>query len=235
MRKIFFQDWGMLPYEEAFIRQKDYFETTKSLKVANREAEQPVETKSYLFFVSHPHVYTMGKNGSLSNLLWNEKKLLEKGISFYRTNRGGDATYHGPGQIVAYPILDLDHFFGDIHLYMRKLEETVIRVLATYGISAERSEGETGVWLDVGSPKARKICAMGVHTSRWVTMHGLALNVNVDISYYQGIIPCGISDKGVTSMHLELNRTVDENEVKRRLLHEFSGVFDAAIRPLRSD
>jgi lipoyl(octanoyl) transferase len=177
----------------------------------------------------------MGKNGNSGNLLWDDKQLNERGIAFYPTNRGGDATYHGPGQIVAYPILDLDHFFGDIHLYMRKLEEVVIRVLAEYGITGERSEGETGVWLDAGKPGARKICAMGVHTSRWVTMHGLALNANVELSYYQGIIPCGIKDKGVTSMHKELGYSVDEDQLKKHLLEIFARVFDATIQPLRSD
>jgi len=168
----------------------------------------------------------MGKNGNISNILYDQAALESRHIEFFQTNRGGDSTYHGPGQIVGYPILDLDHFSADIHLYMRNLEEVIIRTLAEYGITGHRSEGETGVWLDIPTYQARKICAMGVHTSRWVTMHGFALNVNTDLSYFEGIIPCGIKDKGVTSMAKELGKNVDETEVKNCILKHFAQVFD---------
>ena len=227
MKVIYFRDWGVLPYGEALERQLEYFNRTKKIKVANRGAEKPEPTQSYFFFVTHPHVFTMGKNGDVKNLLWDEKVRQIKQVEYFPVNRGGDATYHGPGQIVGYPILDLDHFTGDIHLYMRKLEEVIIHTLSDYGIRGERSEGETGVWLDTGTPRARKICAMGVHTSRWVTMHGFALNANTDISYFNGIVPCGITNKGVTSMHLELKEKVDENKLKERILFHFEDEFQA--------
>ena len=177
-------------------------------------------------FCEHPHVYTLGNTGDKEHLLINENQLKEKNATYYKINRGGDITYHGPGQIVGYPILDLDNFFTDIHKYLRFLEEMVIRTLAEYGIATERSKGETGVWLDVGNPlKARKICAMGVRASRWVTMHGFALNVNTDLSYFGNIIPCGISDKAVTSLDKELGHKVDEEELKQKLKKHFSDLF----------
>ena len=180
--------------------------------------------------MEHPHVYTLGKSGDIQNLLVDEEKLAEKGAKFYKINRGGDITYHGPGQIVGYPILDLDNFFTDIHKFLRFLEEMVILTLAEYGLKAERSEGETGVWLDVGTPFARKICAMGVRASRWVTMHGFALNVNSDLGYFDLMIPCGIKEKAVTSLNVELGKQkVDVDEVKEKLLKHFAELFGAQI------
>ena len=181
-------------------------------------------------FVEHPHVYTLGKSGDLSNLLLNESQLEEKGATFYKINRGGDITYHGPGQIVGYPILDLENFFTDIHKYLRLLEEMIILTLAEYDLKAERSPGETGVWLDVGTPFARKICAMGVRASRWVTMHGFALNVNANLGYFDNIIPCGIRGKAVTSLNVELGvKEVSVSEVKEKLLKYFAALFDVQI------
>ncbi|MEQ3690851.1 MAG: lipoyl(octanoyl) transferase LipB, partial [Flavobacterium sp.] len=178
----------------------------------------------------HPHVYTLGKSGDFSNLLLSEKQLADKGATFYKINRGGDITYHGPGQIVGYPILDLENFFTDIHKYLRLLEESIILTLLEYGINATRSEGETGVWLGVGTPFPRKICAMGVRASRWVTMHGFALNVNADLGYFDNIIPCGIKGKAVTSLNVELGiEKVDEQEVKNKIINHFSVLFEAEV------
>jgi lipoyl(octanoyl) transferase len=176
--------------------------------------------------VEHPHVYTLGKSGDLNNLLLNERQLTEKGATFYKINRGGDMTYHGPGQIVGYPILDLENFFTDIHKYLRLLEETIILTIAEYGLKGERSEGETGVWLDVNTPFARKICALGIRSSRWVTMHGFALNANVDLGYFDNIIPCGIKGKAVTSMEAELNQKVNLKGVKQKILKHFKILFE---------
>jgi lipoyl(octanoyl) transferase len=188
-----------------------------------------VVTTDHLFFVEHPHVYTLGKSGDMANLLLDDEALAKVDARFYAINRGGDITYHGPGQIVGYPIFDLDHFFSDIHKYLRYLEEAIILTLADYGIPAGRIEGLTGVWLDESNPaKARKIAALGVKCSRWVTMHGFAFNVNADLSYFKNIIPCGITDKAVTSMHLELGRTLDMDEVKSRLQNHIAEVFDIA-------
>ena len=182
-----------------------------------------------MLFVEHPHVYTLGKSGDFSNVLLSEKELESRGAKFYKINRGGDVTYHGPGQIVGYPILDLDNFFTDIHKYLRFLEEMVILTLKDYGLEATRSEGETGVWLGVGTPFARKICAMGVRASRWVTMHGFALNVNSNLGYFDNIIPCGIKGKTVTSLNVELGLAhVDENEVKQKLKAHFKDLFEAS-------
>jgi lipoyl(octanoyl) transferase len=189
-----------------------------------------LETPNYFLFVEHPHVYTLGKSGDMSNLLLNEAQLNQKGATFYKINRGGDITYHGPGQIVGYPILDLENFFTDIHKFLRFLEEIIILTLAEYGLKAERSPGETGVWLGVGTPFARKICAMGVRASRWVTMHGYALNVNADLGYFDNIIPCGIRGKAVTSLNVELGvDKVDEADVKAKLLKHFSVLFEAEM------
>ena len=185
-------------------------------------------THNYFLFVEHPHVYTLGKSGDSSNLLLSEKQLEAKGATFYKINRGGDITYHGPGQIVGYPILDLENFFTDIHKYLRFLEEAIILTLAEYGIISGRSDGETGVWLGVGTPFARKICAMGVRASRWVTMHGFALNVNADLGYFDNIIPCGIRGKAVTSLNVELGvEKVDESIVKEKILKHFEQLFEA--------
>ena len=188
-------------------------------------------TTNYLIFVEHPHVLTLGKSGVMEHLLMSEEFLKERNISFYKVNRGGDITYHGLGQVVGYPILDLDNFFPDIHQYLRYLEEVIILTLADYGLKGERSKGETGVWIDTGTPLARKICAMGVRASRWVTMHGFALNVNTDLSYFNYIIPCGISDKAVTSLQAELGHSVDLEEVKEKILRHFLEVFSAELAP----
>ncbi|MEO2072165.1 MAG: lipoyl(octanoyl) transferase LipB [Zunongwangia sp.] len=226
-KKIEVRDLGLKDYKETWDEQERLFKEILDLKVQNRRENTKRETPNYLLSVEHPHVYTLGKSGDISNLLINEKQLEEKGASFYKINRGGDITYHGPGQMVIYPILDLDNFFTDIHKYLRLLEEAVILVLQDFGIKAGRSEGETGVWLDVGTPFARKICAMGVRASRWVTMHGLALNVNADLGYFDNIVPCGIKEKAVTSLNVELGKTtVDIEEVKKRFLEHFKILFN---------
>ena len=227
-KSIQFQDLGLKDYKETWDLQEEIFKKTVAIKVRNRRENAGLSTPNHFLFVSHAHVYTLGKSGDLSNLLLNEEQLKTKGANFYKINRGGDITYHGPGQIVGYPILDLENFFTDIHKYLRLLEETIILTLADYGLEASRSQGETGVWLDVGTPFARKICALGVRASRWVTMHGFALNVNTDLGYFDHIIPCGIRGKSVTSLRLELNRDqVDENEVKEKLLKHFLNLFEA--------
>jgi len=210
------RDLGTMRYAEALAIQHDLVEQRKRGEMGDQ-----------LLFVEHPHVYTLGKSGDMSNLLLNEEQLTQKGATFYKINRGGDITYHGPGQLVGYPILDLDNFFTDIHKYLRFLEDVIIKTLAEYGIKSERSEGETGVWLDVGTPFARKICAMGVRTSRWVTMHGFALNVNANLGYFDNIIPCGIKGKAVTSMEAELDKKIPLDEVKEKILKHFSELFKA--------
>ncbi|SHJ37939.1 lipoyl(octanoyl) transferase LipB [Flavobacterium haoranii] len=227
-KKVFLQDLGTKDYKDTWDYQEEIFAKVVEQKKQKRE-NPDVETDNYFLFVEHPHVYTLGKSGDVSNLLLSEKQLADKGATFYKINRGGDITYHGPGQIVGYPILDLENFFTDIHKYLRLLEETIILVLADYGLKGVRSEGETGVWLDVGTPFARKICAMGVRASRWVTMHGFALNVNSDLGYFDNIIPCGIRGKGVTSLHVELGREVDENEVREKILKHFQNLFEAEM------
>ena len=226
MPKVVFQDLGLIDYKEAWDYQEKRFNEILDVKKNNRKENRQDPTLSYLLFCEHPHVYTLGKSGDEKNLLVNEDYLKSRGATFYKINRGGDITYHGPGQIVGYPILDLDNFFTDIHKYLRFLEEAVILTLAEYGIESARSDGETGVWLDVGTDKARKICALGVRSSRWVTMHGFAFNVNCDLSYFGNIIPCGIVDKSVTSMQKELNREVDMQEVQQKLKGHLKNLFD---------
>ncbi|WP_339840296.1 lipoyl(octanoyl) transferase LipB [uncultured Maribacter sp.] len=229
-KRVQLQDLGLRDYKETWDFQEKLFKEIIGLKIKNRREDDKAATPNYLLLVEHPHVYTLGKSGDIDNLLVNESQLGEKGATFYKINRGGDITYHGPGQIVGYPILDLDNFFTDIHKYLRFLEEIVILTLADYGIEAERSKGETGVWLDVGTPFARKICAMGVRASRWVTMHGFALNVNADLGYFDMMIPCGIKGKAVTSLNVELGKKeVDMDEVKQKLLKHFSQLFEAEI------
>lgn len=228
-KKIQLQNLGQKDYKETWDYQEQLFKEIVDVKILNRNSNSQLQTPNFLLFVEHPHVYTLGKSGDVSNLLLSEKQLTEKGATFYKINRGGDITYHGPGQIVGYPILDLENFFTDIHKYLRLLEETIIMVLADYGLKGVRSEGETGVWLDVGTPFARKICAMGVRASRWVTMHGFALNVNADLGYFDNIIPCGIRGKGVTSLNVELGRKVNEDEVREKILQYFSQLFEAEI------
>lgn len=227
-KKIQLQDLGSKDYKTTWEYQEEIFKDIVDLKIRNRREELELETPNYLLFVEHPHVYTLGKSGDLENLLLNEKQLEAKGATFYKINRGGDITYHGPGQIVGYPILDLENFFTDIHKYLRFLEESIILTLEEYGIKCGRSEGETGVWLDAGTPFARKICALGVRASRWVTMHGFALNVNVDLGYFDNIIPCGIRGKGVTSLNVELGvEKVDEAEVKAKIIKHLTRLFEA--------
>ncbi|MBG6129928.1 lipoyl(octanoyl) transferase [Aquimarina sp. EL_43] len=227
-KKIQLQDIGRKDYKETWEYQETLFKEILDIKIKNRREDAGLSTPNHFLFVEHPHVYTLGKSGDISNLLLSEEQLKEKEATFYKINRGGDITYHGPGQIVGYPILDLDNFFTDIHKYLRFLEEMVILTLAEYDINATRSEGETGVWIDVGTPFARKICAMGVRASRWVTMHGFALNINANLGYFDHIIPCGIKDKTVTSLHVELGVDhVDVDEVKAKLLKHFTALFEA--------
>ena len=228
-KKVSLQDLGRKDYKVTWDYQEELFAAIVAQKVAKRDNPEII-THNHFLFVEHPHVYTLGKSGDLSNLLLSEKQLEEKGATFYKINRGGDITYHGPGQIVGYPILDLENFFTDIHKYLRLLEEAIILTLAEYGLQSERSQGETGVWLGVGTPFARKICAMGVRASRWVTMHGFALNVNADLGYFDNIIPCGIKGKAVTSLHVELGvEKVDEEQVKQKILKHFADLFEAEI------
>lgn len=225
-KEIHLQDLGTRDYKETWDYQEALFKEIVDVKLEKR-ANPGLVTPNFFLFVEHPHVYTLGKSGDISNLLLTESQLQAKGATFYKINRGGDITYHGPGQIVGYPILDLENFFTDIHKYLRFLEEVIILTLAEYHITGTRSEGETGVWLDVGTPFARKICAMGVRASRWVTMHGFALNVNANLGYFDNIIPCGIKGKAVTSLHVELGREVDEQEVKSKIRNHFTSLFEA--------
>lgn len=233
-KEIILEDLGSRDYKEVWHYQEKLFKKILDLKIRNRREELELRTPNYLLFVEHPHVYTLGKSGDMSNLLISEDQLKAKEATFYKINRGGDITYHGPGQIVGYPILDLENFFTDIHKYLRLLEETIILTLQDYNIKSERSPGETGVWLDVGTPFARKICAMGVRASRWVTMHGFAFNVNANLGYFDNIVPCGIKEKAVTSLNVELGQAkVDENEVKQKILTHFSNLFMAEV--IKSD
>lgn len=225
------QELGTKDFKETWDYQEKLFKEILDLKIRNRREELDLPTPNYLLVVEHPHVYTLGKSGSLDNLLISEAELKKKNATFHKINRGGDITYHGPGQLVMYPILDLDNFFTDIHKYLRFLEEAVILTLEEYGLKTSRSEGETGVWLDVGTPFARKICAMGVRASRWVTMHGLALNVNADLGYFDNIIPCGIRGKAVTSLNVELGKeTISMAEVEEKLLRHFKTLFEAEFK-----
>ena len=237
MKSILFRDLGTASYGPCWDLQETYFQESLNRKSDNRKLpeQEQIPTVDRLLFVEHPHVYTLGKSGNLENLLANEEQLKAIQAEFYPINRGGDITYHGPGQLVGYPILDLDHYFTDIHRYLRTLEEVIILVLAEYGLHAERSPGETGVWLDVGTPFARKICALGVRASRWVTMHGWAFNVNTDLRYFEYIIPCGITDKSVTSLDRELKRAVSMDEVKEKVKRHFEAQFGAVLVPDPTD
>jgi lipoyl(octanoyl) transferase len=231
-KTVQFIDLGLIDYQEGWDTQEKIFAEIIDIKVANRGISPEVQkiTPNYLLFCQHPHVYTLGKSGKIDNLLLNEDGLQEKEAKFYKINRGGDITYHGPGQLVGYPILDLENFFTDIHRYMRFLEEAVILTLTGYGIEAGRIDGLTGVWLDhIEQKNPRKICAMGVKSSRWVTMHGFALNVNTDLNYFQNIVPCGIDDKAVTSMATELGRLVDVQEVGAKLKNHLGKLFEMAF------
>jgi lipoyl(octanoyl) transferase len=231
-KKIIFQDLGLMDYKACWDYQEKLFQEIIQQKIDNRNllAQDRIATKNYLLFVEHPHVYTLGKSGDEKNLLLKEEELLTKSANYYKINRGGDITYHGPGQLVAYPILDLDNFFTDIHLYLRLLEETIILTLSDYGIVGSRRKGETGVWLEADNLfKERKICAMGVRCSRWVTMHGWGFNVNSNLDYFGHIIPCGIGDKGVTSLGKELGKEIDMTEIKEKLKQNFMQLFDAEM------
>ncbi len=232
-KNILLKNLGVKDYKETWDYQTDLLQEIVDIKISNRKNNKSIETKNHFLFVEHPHVYTLGKSGDLENLLLNEKQLKDKGATFYKINRGGDITYHGPGQIVGYPILDLENFFTDIHKYLRLLEEVIILTLADYGLKGERSKGETGVWLGVGTPFARKICALGIRTSRWVTMHGFALNVNANLGYFDNIIPCGIRGKAVASMEVELGKKIPIKEVQEKIVQHFTALFevDQVISP----
>ena len=228
-KKVSFKDLGLIDYKQCWDFQEELFAEILAVKSSNRKENKTISTKNHLIFCEHPHVYTLGKSGDEKNLLVNEDYLKSRGATFHKINRGGDITYHGPGQIVGYPILDLDNFFTDIHKYLRFLEEAVILTLKEYGLETERSPGETGVWFDVGTTKARKICALGVKSSRWVTMHGFAFNVNSDLSYFGNIIPCGINDKSVTSLQKELGKELNMDEVRNKLKTHLVELFEMEI------
>jgi lipoyl(octanoyl) transferase len=228
-KAVLFEDLGIIDYKKAWDYQEELHKKVVDIKLRNRELpkENQIPTPNFLLYCEHPHVYTLGKSGSEENLLLNESQLEEKNATFYKINRGGDITYHGPGQLVAYPIFDLENFFTDIHKYLRFLEEAVILTLQEYGIKGGRVQGLTGVWIEGENPlKARKICAMGVKCSRWITMHGIGFNVNSELDYFKNIIPCGIDDKAVTSMEKELGRKIDMPELKKKLLDNLSNIFD---------
>ena len=234
MRKVEFEDIGLVSYGKAWDFQTEIFTKTVDLKLANRKnPERATETTDHFLFVEHPPVFTLGKSGKKEHLLVDEEQLKKDGFEYFPVNRGGDITYHGPGQVVGYPIIDLDYYFTDIHKYLRYLEEVIISTLSDYGLKTGRSDGETGVWMDEGTPFARKLCAMGVKASRWTTMHGFALNVNVDLSHFDYIVPCGISDKKVTSLNVELGRVVDLNEVKDKIKFYFQKQFNCAFIPAK--
>ena len=228
-KKVSFKDLGLIDYKQCWDFQEELFAEILAVKSSNRKENKTISTKNHLIFCEHPHVYTLGKSGDEKNLLVNEDYLKSRGATFHKINRGGDITYHGPGQIVGYPIIDLDNFFTDIHKYLRFLEEAVILTLKEYGLETERSPGETGVWFDVGTTKARKICALGVKSSRWVTMHGFAFNVNSDLSYFGNIIPCGINDKSVTSLQKELGKELNMDEVRNKLRTHLVELFEMEI------
>jgi lipoyl(octanoyl) transferase len=228
-KQIIVHDLGLVDYQDALDYQLQLFNQIIDIKLKNRKNKTKIETDNHLIFVEHPNVYTLGKSGDINNLLLNKNELDDKKIQFFNTNRGGDITCHGPGQIVCYPILDLDNFFTDIHKYLRFLEETIIRTLNDFGIVSERSQNETGVWIDSDLVFSRKICAMGVKASRWVTMHGLALNVNNDLSYFENIIPCGISNKSVTSIQKETGRNISLNQVTKIITQHFIEIFSAEL------
>lgn len=226
--EVHFRDLGLIDYKEAWDLQEVLFNEAIQKKIRIRNGEEDLKTENHLLFCEHPHVYTLGKSGSESNLLLNETELAENDATYYKINRGGDITYHGPGQLVAYPIFDLDYFFTDIHKYMRYLEKAVILTLAHFGIIGGRVDGLTGVWIEGDTPRARKICAMGVKSSRWVTMHGIGFNVNSDLSYFSHIIPCGIDDKAVTSMQQELGYALSMAEVSTILKQKLADQFHYA-------
>lgn len=230
MPVVKYQNLGLIDYKEAWEYQEKLFKGSIDQKILIRKEESSEPTQNYILFCEHPHVYTLGKSGKKEHLLLDKNKLEEKNARYYEINRGGDITYHGPGQLVVYPIFDLDHFFSDIHKYLRYLEEAVIQTLLEYGIESGRVDGLTGVWIDGEKSTARKICAFGVKSSRWVTMHGIGFNVNSDLSYFSHIVPCGIQDKSVTSMERELGKTLDFEEVssvlKEKLAQQFGYSYE---------
>lgn len=226
---VIVRNLGLIAYKEAWDLQESLLKVAVDLKIENRKQNTALLPAQYLLFCEHPHVYTLGKSGAAENLLLDQAHLDQIEAQFFKINRGGDITYHGPGQLVMYPIFDLEQFFTDIHQYLRFLEEAVIQTLAYFGIEATRYEGLTGVWIDPDGPNARKICAMGVKCSRWITMHGIALNVNPDLSYFGNIVPCGIQDKAVTSMSAELGCQIDMNEVREMLSQQMSSLFNYQI------
>ncbi len=225
MTDVHYTNLGLVDYKEAWDLQESLFAETIALKIARRNGETDEPTKNRILFCQHPHVYTLGKSGNENHFLLNEKTLALHHATYYKINRGGDITYHGPGQLVVYPILDLDYFFSDIHKYLRYLEEAVIQTIATYGVVGERMDGLTGVWIEPNTPRERKICAFGVKCSRWVTMHGIGFNINTDLTYFNHIIPCGIEDKSVTSLQKELGRPVDFEEVSSILKEKLASLF----------
>ena len=230
-KSVIFKDLGRINYKEAWDLQENIFSGVLNSKSENRNRsdDNQVRTTDYLLFAEHNPVYTIGKSGDMKNLLANKNQLEELGIEFFKINRGGDITYHGPGQLVGYPILNLDHFFTDIHRYLRTLEDVIIDTLFDYGLKGGRISGETGVWLDTETPFARKICAMGVRASRWVTMHGWAFNINTDLKYFQHIIPCGITDKSVTSLNIELGKEIDMLDLKQKVKYHFEKRFEVSL------
>ncbi len=231
-KRVEFRDLGLIDYHQAWEYQESLFAETVEIKIRNRNlpVQEQSPTPNYLLFLEHPHVYTLGKSGKQENFLLDESGLNEKNATFYKINRGGDITYHGPGQLVGYPILDLDNFFTDIHKYLRLLEEAVILTLAEYGIEAGRITGLTGVWLDANKQEnPRKICALGVKSSRWVTMHGFAFNINSDLNYFNNIIPCGIDDKAVTSLQKELGEEISLEDVKEKMKKHLSTLFEMEL------
>lgn len=232
-QQVIFEDLGMIAYKDAWDYQEELMQQNIRAKLSAKESMEPAQTKNHFLLCEHSPVYTLGRNGNISNILISEEQLQENQVEFYHTNRGGDITFHGPGQIVGYPILDLEKFYTDISRYIFEIEEIIIRTLAEYSIKGGRSKGETGVWLDAEIPaKARKICAIGIRCSRWITMHGFALNVNTDLDYFNNIIPCGIADKKVTSIEKELLHRVDINEVKAKLYSHFESVFNCRLKQL---
>ena len=228
-KKILVRDIGKQSFSEAWEYQEKIFKKIINQKVQNRSKNKKIETKNFLILTEHNHVYTIGKSGDVNNLLIDKNELIKREIEYFKINRGGDITYHGPGQIMVYPIFDLDNFFTDINLYLRKLEEIIIHTLQSYGLNGFTIKGETGVWVKDENGLSKKICAFGIRASRWVTMHGLCLNVNPDLSYFDFIIPCGIKDKGVTSLSNIKKEVIDINEVKSILVEKFKLVFKAEI------
>ena len=228
-KNVKYKSLGLINYEESWRKQESIFNKIIDTKIKNRNLQKEIKTDNYILTCSHPHVYTLGKSGDEKNLLIDKNIIEKENLEFFKINRGGDITYHGPGQIVIYPILDLENFFTDIHKYLRSLEEAVILTLKEYNIESGRIKDYTGVWIDIKSDNPRKICALGVKTSRWVTMHGLALNVNTDLNFFKNIIPCGINDKEVTSISKEIGQDIKIKDVEKKLLNNLSKVFEFKV------